>query len=79
MRTSEMTDSGVLWATGAMSIGAVIASPLIALWVQRRIEAGNSQRERREAIFRALWVNRRRPFYIARVDALNMIDVEFAG
>ena len=74
-----MTDAGVLWATGAMSIGAVIASPLIALWVQRRIEAGNSLRERREAIFRALWVNRRRPFYVARVDALNMIDVEFAG
>lgn len=74
-----MTETGVLWATGVMSVAAILASPLIALWVQRRVETNKARRERREAIFRALWVNRRRPFYIARVDALNMIDVEFFG
>lgn len=72
-----MTETGVLWATGLMSVAAIIASPLITLGVQRRVEAMKARRDRREAIFRALWINRRRPFYIARVDALNMIDVEF--
>lgn len=74
-----MSDAGVLWATGLMSVGAIVAAPLIALWVQRRSETDKSRLERRQAIFRALWVNRRRPFYIARVDALNMIDVDFFG
>jgi hypothetical protein len=74
-----MTEVGVLWATGLMSVAAIVASPLIALGIQRRVEHGKARRDRREAIFRALWINRRRPFYIARVDALNMIDVEFFG
>ncbi|HEV2279870.1 MAG TPA: DUF6680 family protein, partial [Acidobacteriaceae bacterium] len=60
-------------------MSAIIASPLITLWVQRRLESSKARRERREQIFKALWVNRRRQFYIARVDALNMIDVEFYG
>jgi hypothetical protein len=72
-----MSETGVLWATGLMSVGAIIAAPLIALWIQRRSETEKARNERRQAIFRALWVNRRRPFYIARVDALNMIDVDF--
>lgn len=74
-----MTEASVLWATGLMSVSAILASPLITLWVQRRLEQGKALRERRENIFRALWLNRRRQFYVARVDALNMIDVEFYG
>jgi hypothetical protein len=34
-----------------------------------------TRKRRREEIFCALWTNRARPMYIARVDALNMIDV----
>jgi len=72
-----MSETGVLWATGIMSVGAIIAAPLLALWVQRKSETDKARTERRQSIFRALWVNRRRPFYIARVDALNMVDVDF--
>jgi hypothetical protein len=74
-----MSEASVLWSTGLMSVGAIVAAPLIALWVQRRSEENKARLDRRQSIFRALWVNRRRPFYIARVDALNMIDVDFFG
>lgn len=74
-----MAEENVLWATGVMSVAAIIASPLITLLVQRHQERAKALRDRREAIFRALWVNRRRPFYLARVDALNMVEVEFYG
>lgn len=74
-----MSEAAVLWATGLMSVGAIIAAPLVTLWVQKKLETIKSRTERRQAIFRALWVNRRRQFYIARVDALNMIDVDFYG
>jgi hypothetical protein len=74
-----MTEVGVLWTTGLMSVGAIIAAPMIALWIQRRVELRKASLDRREAIFRALWVNRRRPFYLARVDALNMVDIDFFG
>jgi hypothetical protein len=35
--------------------------------------------DRRQQIFRLLWVNRRRWHWVPRIDALNMIDVEFFG
>jgi hypothetical protein len=56
-----------------------MCAPVSALWVQRKIEEDKAIKDRRQAIFKALWVNRRRQFWIARVDALNMIDVEFIG
>lgn len=74
-----MSQESVLWATGLISVAAIISAPIITLRVQRKLDEAKARRERREAIFRALWVNRLRPFYIARVDALNMIDVEFFG
>ncbi len=77
MHTLGMTEATVLWATGLMSVAAIIAAPIITLWIQRKLEVSKARTERRQAIFRALWVNRRRQFYVARVDALNMIEVEF--
>jgi hypothetical protein len=74
-----MPETTVLWITGVLSVLAIMAAPLSALWVQRRIEEGKALRDRRQAIFNALWLNRRRQFWIARVDALNMIDIEFLG
>ncbi len=75
-----MSEASVLWVTGLMSAAAIVAAPLIALWIQRRAEAEKALKDRRQAIFRALWVNRGRPIYsAARVDALNMIDVDFFG
>jgi hypothetical protein len=74
-----MADTTVLWVTGILSVAAIIAAPISALWVQRKIEDSKALNGRRQAIFKALWVNRRRPFWVPRVDALNMIDVEFVG
>lgn len=74
-----MAETTVLWATGLLSVLAIMAAPISALWIQRKIEDDKALRQRRQAIFDALWVNRRRQFWIARVDALNMIDIEFIG
>jgi hypothetical protein len=74
-----MIETTVLWATGALNVLAIITAPITALWVQGRHDESKAQRLRRQSIFNALWVNRRRQFYIARVDALNLIDLEFLG
>ncbi|MHB1745505.1 MAG: DUF6680 family protein [Acidobacteriaceae bacterium] len=74
-----MAETTVLWATGLFSVLAIMAAPISALWIQRKIEDDKALRQRRQAIFNALWVNRRRQFWVARVDALNMIDIEFIG
>jgi hypothetical protein len=68
-----------MWWTATLTIVAIIAAPITALWVQRRGDDRRALRRRREEIFRVLWVNRARPVYVSRVDALNMIDVEFYG
>jgi len=74
-----MTDNNVLWWTTGLTVLAIIAAPITALWVQRKGDDRRAARARKEAIFRTLWTNRARPAYITRVDALNMIDVEFFG
>lgn len=74
-----MAETAVLWVTGILSVLAIMAAPISALWIQRKIQTDKALRERRQAIFKALWVNRRRQFWVARVDALNMIDIEFIG
>lgn len=56
-----------------------MAAPVSALQIQRKIEEEKALRLRRQAIFNTLWVNRRRQFWIARIDALNMIAIEFVG
>jgi hypothetical protein len=79
MAYSDMSEMTVLWVTGILSALAILVAPVTALWVQGKIEEGKAQRDRRQKIFRDLWVNRRRQFWIARIDALNMIDIEFMG
>jgi hypothetical protein len=74
-----MTEVETLWCTGLLSVVAIIVAPITALWVQRKGDDHRALRKRREEIFRALWINRARPIYLARVDALNMIAVEFHG
>jgi hypothetical protein len=74
-----MTDASVLWWTTGLTVVAIIAAPMTALWVQRKGDDDRAAKARKEAIFRTLWTNRARPAYLARVDALNMIDVEFFG
>jgi hypothetical protein len=74
-----MVETTVLWTTAALNVIAILAAPITALWVQGKRDESKAQRERRDTIFKALWVNRRRQSSVARVDALNMVDVEFFG
>lgn len=74
-----MTDASVMWWTTGLTVAAIIAAPITALWAQRKGDDRRAARARKEAIFRTLWTNRARPAYVVRVDALNMIDVEFFG
>ena len=67
----------VIWWTAGINALAVLLAPAIALWAQRKGDRSKAAQDRKQLIFNTLWINRRRPFYIARVDALNMIDVEF--
>jgi hypothetical protein len=62
-----------------MSVAAIIAAPMITLYVQRKLEDKKARDKRRQEIFNTLWINRRRPYWLARIDALNMIDLEFYG
>jgi hypothetical protein len=74
-----MTGTTILWWTAGLNVAAIITAPITALWVQRKGDDNRALKRRREDIFRALWINRARPMYLARVDSLNMIDVEFFG
>ena len=73
--STDMTN--ILWWTAAINAAAVLTAPAIALWAQRKMDRDRAAQERKQAIFKALWVNRKRPFYLARIDALNMVDIEF--
>ena len=74
-----MSETIALWITGCLSVAAIMTAPLTALYVQRKRDEEKASRDRRETIFKALWVNRRRQFWVARIDALNMVDIEFVG
>jgi hypothetical protein len=74
-----MSDTSVLWWSAGINLVGLIAAPITALWVQRRGDDSRAIKRRREELFRTLWTNRARPVSFARVDALNMIDVEFHG
>jgi hypothetical protein len=67
----------ILWWTAGVNVVAILAAPAVALWIQRKVDRKKAFDDRRQQIFRALWVNRMRDHWIARIDALNMIDVEF--
>ncbi len=75
----EMTieNTTVLWWTAGVNVLAILAAPAVALWIQRKVDRKKASDDRRQQIFNALWVNRMRDHWIARIDALNMIDIEF--
>ena len=72
-------ETEALWWSAAISGVAILVAPALALFIQRQIDRSRAANDRKQQLFKALWVNRRRPFWVARVDALNMIDVEFKG
>ncbi|WP_263354323.1 DUF6680 family protein [Acidicapsa acidisoli] len=74
-----MSDTTALRMTSAITVLAILGAPIGALWVQRIGDDKRAQRLRRETVFKTLWANRARPVWVTRVDALNMIEIEFHG
>lgn len=58
-------------------IFAILIAPILAIQIQKFIEARKEARGRKMQIFRALMATRATPLYPAHVEALNMIDIEF--
>jgi hypothetical protein len=58
-------------------IAAVLAAPFAAVFAQWHLQLRREGRERKMAILKALMANRANAVANARVEALNMIDVEF--
>lgn len=75
--TMAADNTTILWWTAGVNVAAILAAPAVALWIQRKVDRKKASDDRRQQIFKALWVNRMRDYWIARIDALNMIDLEF--
>jgi len=64
---------------GAITILAIIVGPIAALWVQRKLDEGRDERNRKMWVFKTLMSNRAVRTSPAYVQALNLIDVEFTA
>ena len=66
--------------TGEVIIAfATLAGPIAAVQVQKFIERSQARRERKLAVFMILMAGRGSPLSPASVQALNMVEIEFAG
>jgi hypothetical protein len=57
---------------------AIIAGPLAAVLISRHLQDRSEKRSRQMQVYRSLMATRRSPLSPQRVEALNLIDVEFA-
>jgi hypothetical protein len=62
-----------------ISIFAIYYGPIAALKMQRTFDATKQDRQRKEEIFRAIWVTRSTPMHFRHVEALNLIDLDFVN
>jgi hypothetical protein len=65
--------------TDAFLIAATATSPFLAVQAQQTIERLTARRNAKEKIFKVLMATRATPIAVDHVQALNMIDIEFAG
>lgn len=63
----------------ALTILAIVAGPIIALELQRRLDKGREARNRKVWVFKTLMAFRATALSPHFVQALNLIDVEFEG
>lgn len=61
------------------SVVAILLGPIVALELQRRLDAGREAKTRKLWIFRTLMSNRATRIAPAFVQALNLIDLDFNG
>jgi hypothetical protein len=68
-----------LWSIvlGIVSVVAIIFGPIIALYIQRKLDREREAKNRKIAIFRTLMAHRATRLSVAFVEALNGIEVEF--
>lgn len=62
-----------------LTILAIILGPVLAVQAQKWIEAANTKKNQRLLIFKKLMATRGTPISPVHVEALNLIDLEFAG
>lgn len=62
-----------------ITIVAIIVGPIAALWIQRLLDAGRDEHNRKMWIFKTLMSNRAVRLSPVYVQALNLIDIEFAA
>jgi hypothetical protein len=61
-----------------LQLMGMLLAPLVALQVSRYLERRREKRDRQMKVFRTLMATRSRKLGQAHVEALNMIDIEFA-
>lgn len=64
---------------GIIEVLAILLSPLIALQVSARLDALKERRQRKVAIYRILMATRAQNLIWDHINALNSIDIDFAG
>ena len=60
-------------------VAAILCGPVLAVQAQKWIEVAREKRNRRLNVFKRLMATRGALLSPAHVEALNMIDLEFAG
>ncbi|MCE8511616.1 hypothetical protein KBY22_02860 [Ruegeria pomeroyi] len=63
------------WITTA----AIVAGPLMAVLIAHYLQKSSDTKQRRLQVFRSLMSTRRTPLSPERVQALNLVEIEFAG
>jgi hypothetical protein len=81
MDSTSLTIAIVGLAISALTIAAIICGPIAALKIQRKLDQESDtrkqDRERKQFIFRTLWVTRSIPGNYRHVEALNLIDLDY--
>lgn len=62
-----------------ITVAAIVCGPILAVQAQKWIEAAREKRNRRLFVFKRLMATRGAQVSPGHVEALNMIDLEFAG
>jgi len=60
-----------------VTVIAIIVGPILALYIQRKLDRERAAKDRKLAIFRTLIAQRATPLAPAFVEALNAVEVEF--
>lgn len=78
MGTCLTNNMGLITLIGIfVTVFAIFYSPIVALRVQKKIEAFNEKKQKKENIFKILMATRADVLSLEHVKALNMIDIEF--